>query len=294
MGGGKFEVTKRGWILTAIAIPLLAIVVSAAVGLVVNRDKLFSTSTTSSTPTTAPIPPITIQLPPPYLGPNSSPQETTTPEITVGDNGCRDDPDDYAGLATWGPPRNLLRPDSFSELPSFNLDDVSVYGDERFFYNVRDTTAPPTTPWQRDIKIERGKTYLLRLFIHNSADESDKGIAEGTRIRVSLPTCTGHRIASTAFIEALNTEPLQIWDSVHFISDEPFNLAYVPGSAQLCNNHFSCEGAPGEDGEISNDFLTSNGTLIGYDHLDGLFRAGYRYSAWFYFQVQPEFVPVQN
>ena len=189
-------------------------------------------------------------------------------------------------MASWGPPQNLLAADKVSEFPSFNIDNVSIYGNERWFYNAREVTAPQTTPWQHDIKVERGKTYLLRAFVHNSAGESDKDLARDTRIKVNLPTCTGRRIASTAFIVSSNAEPPEIWDSVHFAADEPFNLAYVPGSAMLCNNHFRCDSPSGDGAEISNDFLTSTGALIGDDSLDGSMRGGYQYSAWFYFEVR--------
>jgi hypothetical protein len=225
-----------------------------------------------------------------FNGQNQIPSDRSEAQSSP-DRGCSDDPNDASLKGAWGPGRNLLAQDQLSEFPSFNLDKLpGGIGDERYFYSVRDTAALEPYLWTEDIRVERGKTYLLRIYVHNSAADSDEDVAKDTRVMVNLPVCTGRKIASTAWITSSNSWPREIWDGVTFSADEFFNLVYVPGSARLCNNYFTCDPAKGGQGApISNDFLTNKGALTGYDSLDGSVRGGYRYSSYLGFEVRPQF-----
>lgn len=265
-----------------------AIAVVAAVGGLAGWAQFFSTPDAQPAPT----PQVTVQVPAPYTGPRDSTSVGATPEQQPGQVGCRDNPDGWEGLSGWGPPRNLLPKDKVSDFAAFNIDDLPPYGNERWFLDVRDKALPKDSPWQSQTRVEPDKTYILRAFIHNSAGDHDEDTAHNTRIGVLLPTCTGKRIATQMTIEASNAVPPAIWDSAHFFADTPFNLAYVEGTAVLCNNHYLCKDPAQNDGaEISNDFLTSTGALIGFDSLNGTMRGGYSYSAYFYFEVRAQFVP---
>jgi hypothetical protein len=96
---------------------------------------------------------------------------------------CTYDRNDKSVLGGWGPARNLLPKETFSEFPSFNLDNVGeVIGDERGLYGGREDTPPPNI-WHYEIPVERGKTYILRIYIHNSAAATpDNMAALGTRV----------------------------------------------------------------------------------------------------------------
>lgn len=202
------------------------------------------------------------------------------------------DRDDESVKAGWGPLRNLLASDQVSEFPSFNLDKSDeVIGDERGLYGAREDVEPPNSPWKFTIDVEPDKTYLLRVYVHNSAADAPGMTAEDTRISVNLPTCTGRRIASGAFITSTNAAPSEVYGGVNFVSDRPFNLVYVEGSARICNNFYPCNPARGNGAPISNDFLASPGALIGYDSLNGEIPGGWQHALYFGFKVRPQFAP---
>lgn len=217
---------------------------------------------------------------------NASPNPPLPPNKNVG---CSADGSDTKSSG-WGPARNLLSRDQLSDFPSFNLDNFpEIIGDERHPYSVREDTPPPNN-WKFNIQAERGKTYVLRLYIHNSAgDHSPDLVAQGARVSVSLPVCTGRRVATNGFIDSTNAIPSQVYGGVSFISNQPFNLAYVKGSAMICTNHFVCNADGTGGAPISEDFLTNKGALVGYDALDGEIRGGYQYSVYFIYKVKAQF-----
>ncbi|MCU1694124.1 MAG: exported protein of unknown function [Mycobacterium sp.] len=204
--------------------------------------------------------------------------------------GCTRDPSNTSVRAGWGPGRNVLAKDQFSEFPSFNIDNLPELGDERGFYDGRDFGTKPPYVWHYDVKVERGKTYILRILIHNSAPSNRPDLAATvTRVMVNLPNCTGRRIASQAFITSDNAEPNQIWGGVTFVGDEIFNLSYIEGSAVLCTNHYVCDKDNKGGVTLSDDLLTSHGVLIGSKTLDGKVLGGYENSALLMFEVRPQF-----
>lgn len=225
-----------------------------------------------------------------FCGGQTFQDEIPKPVATTQPNkGCAAEPGSKPMSAGWGPPRNLLGRDQLSEFPSFNLDNFpQIIGDERHMYSVREDIKPNS--WMFDINAEPGKTYVLRMYIHNSAgDHMPELTAQGTRVMVSLPTCTGYRIASNGFLNSTNALPSRIFGGVTFNSDKLFNLAYVKGSAMICTNHYVCNEDGSGGAAISEDFLTSNGALVGYDALDGQVRGGYQYSIYFIFKVRSQF-----
>lgn len=213
--------------------------------------------------------------------------------------GCSNIVDDSTG--GWGPARITLGKDDLLPWPGFNQDNVSSYGDERNFYTgyMADATsdeqainATMVGRFDDKIRVERGRYYLLMVYIHNSAGEADDKIATDTRVKISLPTCTGRQVSSNAFITSNNSQPAEIWDGVSFWSDEDFNLAYVAGSARMCNNFFTCKKDGSTKGvPLPDDIMTSHGALLGYDKLDGKFRGNYQHSAYVYITVRPQFAP---
>ncbi|MEZ0357644.1 hypothetical protein [Mycobacterium sp. SA01] len=206
--------------------------------------------------------------------------------------GCTLDPEDKSVAGGWGPARNVLAKDQYSEFPAFNLDKLPEVGDERGFYDGREDGIPPPYVWHYDIHVQRDKTYILRMIIHNSAYQgSPENTAKGTRLEVNLPVCTGRRIASQATIISTNSAPKEVWGGVTFIGDEPFNLVYVSGSAILCTNHFACK-ADGRGGvPLSEDFLTIKGVLLGFDSMNGDVPGGYQASLLVLYKVRPQFAP---
>ncbi len=280
-----FTERRWHWWLRVLAIPATLAIVAAAVAVYTNSNKSPNGQHNSQVVGSS----ACLQ----FCGIQVGRQAPQPPQSTDPENpnlGCTDDRDSDTEVAGWGPARNLLAPDKYSEFPSFNLDATDEYGDERGLYGIRDSAAPDSSPFEFQIKVERGKTYRLRIYIHNSASESNADVAKGTRVLVRLPTCTGRRILSNGFITSTDAEPGEVYGGVTMLSDELFNLAYIDGTARLCNNHFTCRPAEGKNGApISDDFLTKQGALIGFDALDGDVRGGYQYSSYFSFEVRPQF-----
>lgn len=180
----------------------------------------------------------------------------------------------------WGPERPLFDAKvgiSYATLNSVqNNPDV---GDERGFYGIRESGVDGS--WKRQITLERGKEYVIRAYINNT---SDSKVAEGVRVMVSLPTCTGRSIASSGILTSENAYPLKVWGDIGMTSPEPFNLAYVDDSARLYGNHM------GKNGRfVDPAFLTSRGALVGSRDLDGKVDPDYENAVYFTFHVRPQF-----
>lgn len=191
-----------------------------------------------------------------------------------------------AGLMAWGPDRPTFTEQNPADYVTFNsITDNSVYGDERLFANIRDA-SDPNSQWQRDINIEKGKEYMVRMYVHNNAAEDLGLVAHNTRVGAALSPDIAKENYISTFISADNAQPQEVWDDVKLTADEEFNLAYVPNSAVFYNNGIGA----GDDGvALPDDIATDKGALLGFDQLDGEVPGCYYYSGWVYFNVQPQF-----
>jgi hypothetical protein len=264
---------------TAIAIAVVLGVTGLVFTLSVNAFKDQSAATTTSQESTV----------------NESSAEASPPN-----DGCKQsvDLDKPAG---WGPARLLTPADDFVEWPALNQDGVGPWGDERNFYVGRPSSATQESDVLRAsgegsnsnvIRVERGKFYVLSIYVHNSANESPEMALVNTRAKVSLPVCAGKQISTNAFLSADNASPDTVWGGVTFWSDEIFNLAYVPGSARICNNYFTCRADDERQGTPVTDALfTLAGQQVGFDSLDGVLHGNYNEATYIHFVVRPQFAP---
>ncbi len=199
----------------------------------------------------------------------------------------------------WGPARTIPDDDEFVEWPAINQDDVGPQGDERDFYHGAESSAtqdkgmvdaPVSGEWRNEIKVERDKRYLMVIYVHNSANELPENALKNTRVKVSLPQCNGVQSFSNAFVTADNAEPKEVWDGVTFYADEIFNLVYIPGSARMCNNYFTCrEDAQKKGTPLTDSLFSQPGQQIGYDSLDGTLLGNYKQDVYVYFGLRPQF-----
>ena len=86
------------------------------------------------------------------------------------------------------------------------------------------------------ITVEDGKTYIVRMYVHNNNPNGTDAVAEDTHVSFSIPSTIGKNVKISGFIDSSNAVPTEYWDSVNFKSDIPFHLEYVYGSALLENN----------------------------------------------------------
>ena len=131
--------------------------------------------------------------------------------------------------------------------------------------------------------VEDGKTYTVRMYIHNLCCLEDDNVAKDVRAWFSLPTETGTQLLVNGIFQSSNATPAEYWDSVVFIGDQEFYLEYVDGSASLSNALYDQLSLP-------NELITSEGALLGYDTLDGDIPGGYPYDCVVTIQVTVHFV----
>jgi hypothetical protein len=199
---------------------------------------------------------------------------------------CGDESSNVGG--GWGPDRptfTVEHPPSYTTLNAIR--DNPDYGDERGLMTVKDSNDRKAGGWTYSVDVQPGHTYFVRLYIENStAGFGDDLDSMNTRVSINLPTCAGNRIASNGFVDSNTAYPMKIWGGVTFKSAKNFAIAYVPGTAELITNALP-------DGIAVSDesFLTSSGTPIGYEKLDGVLRPGAQYSCFFIFEVRPQFTP---
>lgn len=153
-------------------------------------------------------------------------------------------------------------------------------GNEKNFVAAREANGNngAANVWNADeIKIEDGKEYLIRLYVHNNSPKGYGAVAENTKVSFSIPAISAKTIEVNGFISSSNATPSEYWDHVNFVSDKAFHLDYVYGSALLENNGIG----KGAGLKLSDDVVkaASGGTLIGYDALDGKIPGCFQYAS---------------
>lgn len=144
-----------------------------------------------------------------------------------------------------------------------------------------------TNVWNNnDINVEDGKTYIIRMYVHNNNPNGTDAVAENTHVSFSVPGTIGKQVQVNGFIDSSNATPSEYWDYVNFNSEVPFHLEYVYGSALLENNKIGLGGLT-----LSDDIVKSKsgGTMIGYDALDGRVPGCYQYANYVTIQVKAVF-----
>lgn len=186
-------------------------------------------------------------------------------------------------VGAWGPDRPTFTDQDAADYVTFNsIVSSEGYGDERDFVNIKEKTASVQN-WSNELKVEPGKTYTVRMFVHNNAKPDLGLVAENVRATAAIDTAEAKTVNYvTGYINSSNATPTQYHDDVKFVSDTPFNLAYVPGSATYYNNVFNYT-------PLSDSLFGSNGVLLGYDKLDGKIPGCYQYSGYVFFDITPQF-----
>jgi uncharacterized repeat protein (TIGR01451 family) len=185
-----------------------------------------------------------------------------------------------AAAGAWGPDRKVFTMEAPAEQVTFNsISNNPVYGDERNFVVASEKGA---SSWADGVPAERGKEYLIRLFVHNSALEKQEFKALDVTASVELPENFAKTIEVKGTVQASNANPAQVWDSAFFESAEPFKLEYVPGSARYYNSAFGADGAA-----VADSVVTAQGAPLGYSALDGVMPGGSKYSGTLLLTVRP-------
>lgn len=188
-----------------------------------------------------------------------------------------------ATMFAWGPERPTYTIDHPADHITFNsITNNPNIGDERNFVGIRETGTTGT--WTDNMNVQAGKTYTVRMYVHNNAASSLNLVAENVTAKFNLPTTTGKSIDVSGFLSASNATPQEVYDSATFKSDKDFNLAYQTGTLKYENNSFGANGTP-----LPESIFTSAGAKLGYDKLDGKIPGCFQYSGYVTFTVKPQF-----
>lgn len=174
--------------------------------------------------------------------------------------------------------------DSAGGRPSYTLEQIrhSVLGDKITFNSISDGKIGDeknfvgakldgtTGSWNaNEIKVEDGKTYNVRLYVHNNNPRGKNAIAQDVKVKFDIPTAVASSHTITGFLKASNANPDTYWDEVVMSADRDFYMEYVQGSAKFTNAKI---------GSVKlSDTVVSKDTLIGYEGLDGKIPGCYEY-----------------
>lgn len=147
----------------------------------------------------------------------------------------------------------------------FNSVKKGDYGNELRFFTAQ---LDGTTKWEdHEVKVKDGQIYVLRVYADNNGGET----ATGTRVAIDLPTTTAKQILVRGIISAENATPRYYYDSLRFISEQPFHLEYIYGATQMETDEL---GLIDMDDRVVTKAGSENGVLIGYNRLNGEMPGG--------------------
>lgn len=159
--------------------------------------------------------------------------------------------------------------------------------DERNFVGARvnDGNHGKQNVWNgNEIEVIEGKTYIVRMYIHNNNPKGEAMTAKDVKAQFKLPRVISKTPEIYGFIDSSNANPTSYWDYVRFKSDRNFYLDYIEGSALFENNGI------GKNGGVKlSDDLVKGGVKVGYDQLDGNLPGCYKYAGYVSFEVKPVF-----
>lgn len=188
-----------------------------------------------------------------------------------------------AALFAWGPTRATHTIEKPADYITFNsITNNPNIGDERNFVGIRESGT--TNQWSDNMTIEKGKTYTVRMYVHNNAADNLNLVAENVTAKFNLPVTTGKNIQVSGFLSASNAKPVEVYDHANFTSNEDFNVAYVSGSLKYENNSFGAAGTT-----LPETIFTNAGAKLGYDKLDGKIPGCFKYAGYVTFRVKPQF-----
>ncbi|MDQ5913811.1 MAG: hypothetical protein QG623_430 [Patescibacteria group bacterium] len=196
-----------------------------------------------------------------------------------------------AAFAVWGPARPAFdwntpegKKGSLNG-PVFNsFKNSPLYTDEFNFTSARNVND---NFYSNDLKVKDGDEVEFKLFIHNNANQSTNasglGIAKDTYAGIDLPQNQfGTKNEPIGFVGASNATPKEVWDGTMLSSanGKKFKLDYLEGTAKL-----SILGG-GQVLPLSDAFVSKNGTKVGSEKIDGLWKGCFEYVGWVNIRVK--------
>ena len=181
----------------------------------------------------------------------------------------------------WGPARPSFTIEKPADYITFNsiTNNPVIGGDEKDFVGIREVGS--NAKWTNNIKVQNGKEYYVRMYVHNNAASNLNLVAENVVAKLNVPTTTAKNVTVQGQISASNAKPNTVWDEATFSSDNDFNLAYVAGSALFENNGMGTTKLP-------DSIVNNTGAKLGYDKLDGKIPGCFQYAGYVTVKVKAQ------
>ncbi len=184
-------------------------------------------------------------------------------------------------VMAWGPARPSFTIEKPADYITFNsiTNNPVIGGDEKDFVGIREVGS--NAKWTNNMKIQNGKEYYVRMYVHNNAASNLNLVAENVVAKLNVPTTTAKNVTVQGQISASNAKPNTVWDEATFSSDNDFNLAYVAGSALFENNGMGTTKLP-------DSIVNNTGAKLGYDKLDGKIPGCFQYAGYVTVKVKAQ------
>ena len=181
----------------------------------------------------------------------------------------------------WGPARPSFTIEKPADYITFNsiTNNPVIGGDEKDFVGIREVGS--NAKWTNNMKVQNGKEYYVRMYVHNNAASNLNLVAENVVAKLNVPTTTAKNVTVQGQISASNAKPNTVWDEATFSSDNDFNLAYIAGSALFENNGMGTTKLP-------DSIVNNTGAKLGYDKLDGKIPGCFQYAGYVTVKVKAQ------
>ena len=181
----------------------------------------------------------------------------------------------------WGPARPSFTIEKPADYVTFNsiTNNPVIGGDEKDFVGIREVGS--NAKWTNNMKVQNGKEYYVRMYVHNNAASNLNLVAENVVAKLNVPTTTAKNVTVQGQISASNAKPNTVWDEATFSSDNGFNLAYIAGSALFENNGMGTTKLP-------DSIVNNTGAKLGYDKLDGKIPGCFQYAGYVTVKVKAQ------
>ena len=184
-------------------------------------------------------------------------------------------------VMAWGPARPSFTIEKPADYITFNsiTNNPVIGGDEKDFVGIREVGS--NAKWTNNMKVQNGKEYYVRMYVHNNAASNLNLVAENVVAKLNVPTTTAKNVTVQGQISASNAKPNTVWDEATFSSDNDFNLAYVAGSALFENNGMGTTKLP-------DSIVNNTGATLGYSKLDGKIPGCFQYAGYVTVKVKAQ------
>ena len=181
----------------------------------------------------------------------------------------------------WGPSQPSFTIEKPADYITFNsiTNNPVIGGDEKDFVGIREVGS--NEKWTNNMKVQNGKEYYVRIYVHNNAASNLNLVAENVVAKLNVPTTTAKNVTVQGQISASNAKPNTVWDEATFSSDNDFNLAYVAGSALFENNGMGKTKLP-------DSIVNNTGATLGYSKLDGKIPGCFQYAGYVTVKVKAQ------